>query len=98
MALPNTTNYAAIQEDEIEVLRSIYMDDFQEEMPKIGAWNVCNNIVSKNHPKSILFGIPSNFRFVIHLIWNYLHNPDSNKYSAPKTHGLIKVPILTNVS
>ncbi|KAL8979037.1 MAG: hypothetical protein Q9205_005533 [Flavoplaca limonia] len=39
MAPPNTTNYAGIQEDEVEALRSIYMDDFQEEMPKIGAWN-----------------------------------------------------------
>ncbi|KAL8671839.1 MAG: hypothetical protein Q9168_003679 [Polycauliona sp. 1 TL-2023] len=39
MASPGTTNYAEIQTDEIEVLRSIYMDDFQEEMPKLGAWN-----------------------------------------------------------
>ncbi|KAL8848837.1 MAG: hypothetical protein Q9221_006133 [Calogaya cf. arnoldii] len=34
-----TTNYAEIQEDELEALRSIYMDDFQEEKPKVGAWN-----------------------------------------------------------
>ncbi|KAL8772628.1 MAG: hypothetical protein Q9209_002289 [Squamulea sp. 1 TL-2023] len=39
MAPPTTTNYAEIQQDEIEVLRSIYMDDFQEEQPKVGAWN-----------------------------------------------------------
>ena len=37
---PSTTNYAEIQNDEIEVLRSIYMDDFVEEKPKTGAWNV----------------------------------------------------------
>ncbi|KAL9000043.1 MAG: hypothetical protein Q9169_001288 [Polycauliona sp. 2 TL-2023] len=39
MASSVTTNYAEIQQDEIEVLRSIYMDDFQEETPKVGAWN-----------------------------------------------------------
>lgn len=44
MAPSAMTNYAEIQEDEIEALRSIYMDDFQEERPKVGAWNVCNNI------------------------------------------------------
>ena len=37
---PSVTNYAEIQNDEIEVLRSIYMDDFVEEKPKTGAWNV----------------------------------------------------------
>ncbi|KAL8803587.1 MAG: hypothetical protein Q9182_003092 [Xanthomendoza sp. 2 TL-2023] len=36
---PLTTKYADIQNDEIEVLRSIYMDEFQEEKPKVGAWN-----------------------------------------------------------
>lgn len=44
MAPSAMTNYAEIQEDEIQALRSIYMDDFQEERPKVGAWNVCNNI------------------------------------------------------
>ena len=39
MAFPKT-NYAEIQRDEIEALRSIYMEHFQEEKPKIGAWNV----------------------------------------------------------
>ncbi|KAL8779085.1 MAG: hypothetical protein Q9213_007113 [Squamulea squamosa] len=39
MAPPTTTNYAEIQEDEIEALRSIYMADFQEEKPKVAAWN-----------------------------------------------------------
>ena len=38
MMAPTTTNYAAIQEDEIEALRSIYMDDFVEEA-QAGAWN-----------------------------------------------------------
>ena len=37
---PTKTNYAAIQNDEIEALRSIYMDDFVEEEAKTGAWNV----------------------------------------------------------
>lgn len=29
-----------IQQDEMEALRSIYMDDFVEEEVKMGAWNV----------------------------------------------------------
>ena len=37
---PSTTNYDEIQQDEIEALRSIYMDDFAEEEKKTGAWNV----------------------------------------------------------
>ncbi|KAL8714288.1 MAG: hypothetical protein Q9225_006603, partial [Loekoesia sp. 1 TL-2023] len=36
---PSTTNYTEIQQDEIEALRSIYMEQFQEEKPKVGAWN-----------------------------------------------------------
>ena len=39
---PNATNYAEIQNDEIEALRSIYMDDFLEHDIKPGAWNVGN--------------------------------------------------------
>lgn len=39
MASP-ATNYAEIQHDEIEALRSIYMDAFEEEKAKVGAWNV----------------------------------------------------------
>ena len=35
---PTTTNYSEIQHDEIEALRSIYMDDFMEEEAKTGAW------------------------------------------------------------
>ena len=35
---PTTTNYSEIQHDEIEALRSIYMDDFVEEEAKTGAW------------------------------------------------------------
>lgn len=35
---PITTNYSDIQHDEIEALRSIYMDDFIEEETKTGAW------------------------------------------------------------
>ena len=36
---PITTNYSEIQRDEIEALRSIYMEDFVEEEAKTGAWN-----------------------------------------------------------
>ena len=35
---PVTTNYSEIQRDEIEALRSIYMDDFLEEEAKTGPW------------------------------------------------------------
>ena len=35
---PTTTNYSEIQHDEIEALRSIYMDDFAEEEAKTGPW------------------------------------------------------------
>ena len=35
---PTITNYFEIQHDEIEALRSIYMDDFIEEKAKTGAW------------------------------------------------------------
>ena len=34
------TNYVELQENEIQVLQSIFMDDFIEEKPKVGAWNV----------------------------------------------------------
>lgn len=34
------TKYAEIQQDEIDALRSIYMDDFEEQEAKVGAWNV----------------------------------------------------------
>ena len=35
---PITTNYTEIQNDEVEALRSIYMDDFIQEEAKTGAW------------------------------------------------------------
>ena len=35
---PIMTKYSEIQEDEIDALRSIYMDDFKEEEAKTGAW------------------------------------------------------------
>ena len=38
------TNYMEIQRDEIEALRSIYMEDFEEEEIKTGAWNVGDSI------------------------------------------------------
>ena len=34
------TKYSEIQNDELEALRSIYMEDFSEEGVKTGAWNV----------------------------------------------------------
>ena len=36
----SASKYAEIQQDEIEVLRSIYMEDFVEVKTKTGAWNV----------------------------------------------------------
>lgn len=37
---PPITNYVEIQQDEIEVLRSIYMEAFEEEKARVGAWKV----------------------------------------------------------
>lgn len=34
------TNYAEIQQDEVEALASIFMEEFHEEEAKNGAWNV----------------------------------------------------------
>ena len=34
------TDYTEIQHDEVEALRSIYMEEFREEEAKTGAWNV----------------------------------------------------------
>lgn len=36
----SVTKYAEIQQDEIEALKSIYMEDFVEKEIKTGAWNV----------------------------------------------------------
>lgn len=36
----SVTKYAEIQQDEIEALKSIYMEDFVEKETKTGAWNV----------------------------------------------------------
>ena len=36
----SVTKYAEIQQDEIEALRSIYMEDFVENETRTGAWNV----------------------------------------------------------
>ena len=35
-----TTDYAEIQQNELEALRSIFMEDFIEQKAKAGAWNV----------------------------------------------------------
>lgn len=48
-----TTNYQEIQQDELDALRSIYMEDFKEEAVKTGAWNVCGNVLITN----IIFSI-----------------------------------------
>ena len=37
---PGITNYTEIQENEVQVLQSIFMEDFVEEKAKTGAWNV----------------------------------------------------------
>lgn len=42
-----TTNYAEIQQDEVEALRSIYMEDFEEQEVKTGAWNVGLNMFKR---------------------------------------------------
>ena len=39
-------NNIEIQKDEIEALRSIYMEDFEEEEVKTGAWNVGDSILN----------------------------------------------------
>ncbi len=36
----SVTKYAEIQQDEIEALKSIYMEDFVVKETKTGAWNV----------------------------------------------------------
>ena len=41
MAPPTpSTDYASIQENEIQVLQSIFVDEFSEEETKAAAWNV----------------------------------------------------------
>lgn len=39
-AVPSVTNYVEIQKNELEALRSIFMDDFEEVRTKAAAWNV----------------------------------------------------------
>jgi len=43
----STTKYFEIQHDEIEVLRSIFMDDFVVEEAKTGAWNKTSDLAFK---------------------------------------------------
>ena len=42
---PGTTNYVEIQSNEMQVLQSIFMEDFEEETTKAGAWNVGPSLV-----------------------------------------------------
>lgn len=46
----NVTNYAEIQHDEIEALRSIYMEDFLEQEARPGAWNVGFSMQTSHNP------------------------------------------------
>ena len=46
-----STDYQAIQHDEIEALRSIYMDDFEEHVQRT-AWNVGTLSSLRNSPKN----------------------------------------------
>lgn len=43
-----STNYADIQQDEIQALQSIYMDDLYEEGIKTGAWNVSEDLFCRH--------------------------------------------------
>ena len=52
---PHVTNYSEIQNDEIEALRSIYMDDFVEHEIKPGAWNVGNRCWISSLVPNLLF-------------------------------------------
>lgn len=52
--MAQTTNYAEIQHDELEALRSIYMQDFEENEIKTGAWNVGYNILETQRPSDDL--------------------------------------------
>lgn len=49
-SMAQTTNYAEIQQDELEALRSIYMQDFEENEMKTGAWNVGYNMPENQRP------------------------------------------------
>ena len=49
---PSTTDYDEIQENEVQVLQSIFMEDFVEEKAKAGAWNVGSSLV-KGPPFSL---------------------------------------------
>lgn len=48
--MAQTTNYAEIQQDELEALRSIYMQDFEEKEIKTGAWNVGRTCLKNQRP------------------------------------------------
>jgi hypothetical protein len=41
-------DYNEVQQNEVEALRSIYMEDFEEAGSKMGAWNVGNNLQRKS--------------------------------------------------
>lgn len=50
-AVRSVTNYAEIQQNEVEALRSIFMDDFEEVKTKSAAWNVSRCTRSMNNYK-----------------------------------------------
>lgn len=43
MMSPTITDYGAIQRDEVEVLQSIFVDEFEKIEKKPGAWKVCQS-------------------------------------------------------
>lgn len=51
-----TTNYSEIQRDEIEALRSIYMEDFEEQEAKTGAWKKAMDSSFKINLRALLGG------------------------------------------
>lgn len=46
------TNYAEIQQDEVEALASIFMEEFHEEEAGKGAWNVGGSMFPKFNSSS----------------------------------------------
>jgi len=62
--VPPSLDYIKVQEDEIEVLKSIFMDDY-EMVEAAGAWNVSNILIyvlfSFGSPKWGLFAFIHNF-------------------------------------
>jgi hypothetical protein len=65
----SVTKYAEIQQDEIEALKSIYMEDFVEKETKTGAWNVGVSS-SIYYPHDLLQSTSSNPFLQIESMWS----------------------------